>query len=82
MFRVKSSFKTQFEIQAPADKVRDFFRNLANFTEMLGGVDSIRRESGGIARWTIATDTPVGRVRLSLPVRETFLKPSNSAVTV
>jgi uncharacterized membrane protein len=71
MFRVKSSFKTQFEIQAPADKVRDFFRNLTNFTELLGGVDSIRRESGGIARWTIATDTPVGRVRLSLPVRET-----------
>jgi len=71
MFRVKSSFKTQFEIQAPADKVRDFFRNLANFTEMLGGVDSIRRESGGIARWMIATDTPVGKVRLSLPVRET-----------
>jgi carbon monoxide dehydrogenase subunit G len=71
MFRVKSSFKTQFEIQAPVNKVRDFFRNLTNFTELLGGVDSIRRESGGIARWTIATDTPVGRVRLSLPVRET-----------
>jgi carbon monoxide dehydrogenase subunit G len=71
MFRVKSSFKTQFEIRAPADKVRDFFRNLTNFTDLLGGVDSIRRESGGIARWTIATDTPVGRVRLSLPVRET-----------
>ena len=71
MFRVKSSFKTQFEIQAPVNKVRDFFRNLANFTDLLGGVDSIRRESGGIARWTIATDTPVGRVRLSLPVRET-----------
>ena len=71
MFRVKSSFKTQFEISAPVDKVRDFFRNLGNFTDLLGGVDSIRRESGGIARWTIATDTPVGRVRLSLPVRET-----------
>jgi uncharacterized membrane protein len=71
MFRVKSSFKTQFEIRAPANKVRDFFRNLTNFTELLGGVESIRRETGGVARWTIATDTPVGRVRLSLPVRET-----------
>jgi carbon monoxide dehydrogenase subunit G len=71
MFRVKSSFKTQFEIQAPVSMVREFFRNLSNFTDLLGGVDSIRRESGGIARWTIATDTPVGRVRLSLPVRET-----------
>ncbi len=71
MFRVKSSFKTQLEIAAPVIKVRDFFRNLSNFTDLLGGVDNIRRESGGIARWTIATDTPVGRVRLSLPVRET-----------
>jgi uncharacterized membrane protein len=71
MFRVKSSFKTELEIQAPVNKVREFFRNLANFTDLLGGVDSIRRESGGIVRWTIATDTPVGKVRLSLPVRET-----------
>jgi carbon monoxide dehydrogenase subunit G len=71
MFRVKSSFKTQLEIEAPVSKVRDFFRNLSNFTDLLAGVDNIRRESGGIARWTIATDTPVGRVRLSLPVRET-----------
>ena len=71
MFRVKSSCKTQLEIDAPVSKVRDFFRNLSNFTDLLGGVDNIRRESGGIARWTIATDTPVGRVRLSLPVRET-----------
>jgi carbon monoxide dehydrogenase subunit G len=71
MFRVKSSFKTQFEINAPIDDVREFFRNLGNFADLLGGVDSIRRESGGVTRWTIATDTPVGRVRLSLPVRET-----------
>jgi len=71
MFRVKSSFKAQLEIKASPRKVRDFFRNLTNFTELLGGVESIRRESGGVARWTIATDTPVGRVRLSLPVRET-----------
>src|SRR5258708_10807910 len=71
MFRVKSSCKTQLEIEAPVSKVRDFFRYLSNFTDLLGGVDNIRRESGGIARWTIATETPVGGVRLSLPVRET-----------
>lgn len=71
MFRVKSSFKAQLEIKAPVDRVRDFFRNVDNFTELLGGVESIRPESGGVVRWTIATDTPVGRVRLSLPVRET-----------
>lgn len=71
MFRVKSSLKTQLEIKAPLGEVRDFFRNLNNFTELLGGVECIRPESGGVVRWTIATDTPVGRVRLSLPVRET-----------
>src|SRR5712692_10957874 len=71
MFRVKSSFKTRLEIKAPVTKVREFFSDFTNFTELLGGVESIRRESGGVARWTIATDTPVGRVRLSLPVRET-----------
>jgi uncharacterized membrane protein len=71
MFRVKSSFKTQIQINAPLTNVREFFRNLPNFPDMLSGVESIRRESGGITRWTIATDTPVGRVRLSLPVRET-----------
>ena len=73
MFRVKSSFKTLLEIKAPVDSVRRFFADLKNFPELLGGVESIRREPGGIARWTIATDTPVGRVRLSLPVRKTSL---------
>lgn len=71
MFRVKSSFKTQFEINAPINSVLAFFRNLGNFADLLVGVESIRRESGGVTRWTIATDTPVGRVRLSLPVRQT-----------
>ena len=71
MFRVKSSFKTQLEIKASPARVRDFFRNLTNFTDLLGGVESIRRESGGVMRWTIATDTPVGLVRMSLPVRQT-----------
>lgn len=71
MFRVKSSYKTQLEIRASPGEVRDFFRNLTNFTELLGGVESIRREPGGVMRWTIATDTPVGLVRMSLPVRQT-----------
>src|SRR5260370_8799155 len=71
MFRVKSSFKTQLEIKAPVGTIKNFFSDLTNFTELLAGVEGIRREPGGVARWTIATDTPVGRVRLSLPVRET-----------
>jgi len=71
MFRVKSSFKTELEIKAPLARVRAFFADLRNFPELLSGVENIRHELGGIARWTIATDTPVGRVRLSLPVRET-----------
>lgn len=71
MFRVKSSFKTKVEIKAPLSQVREFFADLHHFTDFLGGVESIRREAGGVARWTIATDTPVGLVRMSLPVRQT-----------
>ncbi len=71
MFRVKSSFKTELEINASVSKVREFFSNLTNFTEMLAGVEGIHREGGGIVRWTISTETPVGHVRFSFPVRET-----------
>ena len=71
MFRVKSSFKAKLEIKAPLNQVRKFFADLHNFTDFLGGVESIRREPGGVMRWTIATETPVGLVRMSLPVRQT-----------
>src|SRR5881392_2865013 len=71
MFRVKSSFKTELEIKAPVVRIKEFFSDLVNFKEMLAGVENIRRERGGVARWTIATETPVGHVRFSFPVRET-----------
>ena len=71
MFRVKSSFKGKIEIKAPLTRVKGFFANLKNFTDMLAGVEAIRREAAGVERWTIATETPVGHVRFSFPVRET-----------
>src|SRR5215470_16136753 len=71
MFRVRSSFRGKIEVNAPLRAVRSFFANLKNFSEMLAGVEAIRHETGGIARWTIATETPVGHVRFSFPVRET-----------
>src|SRR5713226_3725809 len=71
MFRIKSSFKGRLEVNAPLKKVRAFFANLSNFTDMLGGVEDIHRIPGGIARWTIATETPVGHVRFSFPIYET-----------
>src|SRR2546430_15662302 len=70
MFRVRSSFKGKLKVAAPLQAVKNFFSNLSHFTEMLGGVEAIRREPGGIARWTIATDTPGGSVRVSFSVRE------------
>jgi carbon monoxide dehydrogenase subunit G len=71
MFRVKSSFRDKIEINAPLAAVKKFFSNLSNFTDMLPGVEGIRREAGGVTRWTIATETPVGYVRFSFPIRET-----------
>jgi hypothetical protein len=70
MFRVKSSFKKELEIRAPLAKVREFFTDLNNLAEMLWGIEGIHREPG-LARWTIATETPVGRIRFTFPVRDT-----------
>ena len=71
MFRIKSSYKDKIEIKAPLAVVRAYFSTLTNFTDMLPGVESIRRETAGVMRWTIVADTPVGNVRFSFPVRET-----------
>jgi carbon monoxide dehydrogenase subunit G len=76
MFRVKSSLKRELEIKAPIEKVLGFFADLTNLAEMLWGVEGIRRETAGTVRWTIATDTPVGRIRFSFPVRDTSPNPN------
>ena len=70
MFRVKASYKTELEVNAPAAQVRRFFSDLTNFTDLLPGIEKIHREPGGVARWTIGADTPVGRVRFSFPVQQ------------
>ena len=70
MFRIKSSFKKEIEIAAPLTKVQGFFSDLQKLADMLWGIEGIHREPG-LARWIIATDTPVGRVRFTFPVRET-----------
>ncbi len=71
MFRVKASFKDELEINAPLEQVRQFFCDLNNFVELMPGIESIHREPGGVARWNIGTDAPIGRVRFSFPVRQT-----------
>ncbi len=70
MFRIKSSFKKEVEIAAPLTAVREFFSDLKKLADMLWGIEGIHREPG-LARWIIATDTPVGRIRFTFPVRET-----------
>jgi carbon monoxide dehydrogenase subunit G len=70
MFRVKSSFKKEIEFAAPLTEVRNFFSDLQKLADMLWGIEGIHREPG-LARWIIATDTPVGRIRFTFPVRET-----------
>jgi carbon monoxide dehydrogenase subunit G len=72
MFRVKALYKTEIEVAAPVARVRKFFSDFTNFTELLPGIEKIRREPGGVARWTIGADTPVGRVRFSFPVQQTI----------
>ena len=72
MFQVKAGFDEQFEVGATLERARAFFADLRNFAELMPGVENIRQEANGAARWLIRADVPVlGAVRHAFPVRLT-----------
>ncbi|MFL6230194.1 MAG: hypothetical protein ACJ741_15590, partial [Pyrinomonadaceae bacterium] len=59
MFQVKAGFDEQLEMKTTVERAREFFADLRNFAELMPGVESIRQEAGGIARWFIRAEVPV-----------------------
>ena len=59
MFTIKAAYKDQFEVNAPVEKVRDFFTDVRNFVELMPNVESIHADAGGTARWTIRAEIPL-----------------------
>lgn len=72
MFRIKAEFNEQFELEANLENVREFFRELKNFVELMPGIESIKRDADGIFRWVVRADIPrVGALREGFHVEMT-----------
>jgi carbon monoxide dehydrogenase subunit G len=53
MFRIKASYADQLELRTTLEKAREFFGEIRNFTDLMPGIEGIRKEAGGIMRWMV-----------------------------
>lgn len=72
MFRIKAEYSEQLELKTSIERARKFFGELRHFTELMPGVESIRKEASGIIRWTVRADVPLlGAMRADFAVEQT-----------
>jgi carbon monoxide dehydrogenase subunit G len=64
MFIVRADFREDLEIGASLRRVRSFFVDLENFARLMPGVESISKEEGKRAIWTVRVGVPlIGEMR-------------------
>lgn len=69
MFTIRASFSDNFEVNAPVEKVRDFFADIRNFIELMPNVEGIHTSGGDTARWSIRAEIPlIGSMQQSFNV--------------
>jgi len=72
MFRIKASYTEQLELRTTIERAREFFSEFRNFVDLMPGIESIRKEAGGIMRWMVRAEVPViGAVHASFAVEKT-----------
>jgi carbon monoxide dehydrogenase subunit G len=72
VFRIKAEYSEQLELKTSIERARKFFGELRHFTELMPGVESIRKEASGIIRWTVRADVPLlGAMRADFAVEQT-----------
>ena len=72
MFRIKASYTGQLELRTTIERAREFFGEFRNFVDLMPGIEAIRKEAGGIARWVVRAEVPViGAVHASFAVEKT-----------
>jgi carbon monoxide dehydrogenase subunit G len=60
------------ELKTSIERARKFFGELRHFTELMPGIESIRKEASGIIRWTVRADVPLlGAMRADFAVEQT-----------
>jgi carbon monoxide dehydrogenase subunit G len=76
MFQIKAGFDEQLEVKTTLERAREFFADLRNFVELMPGVEGIKQEAGGVARWLIRAEVPIiGAVRHAFAVEQTEDRP-------
>ena len=69
MFIIRANFSDEFEVNAPVEKVREFFADIRNFIELMPNVESIHANADDSARWSIRAEIPlIGAMRQSFNV--------------
>lgn len=72
MFTIKAVYNDQIEFKTNLDQVREFFADMANFADLMPGVDGIYVDSHGVAHWKIVADLPmVGKMAQDFSVELT-----------
>src|SRR5215204_1863293 len=72
MFRIKASYTEQLELRTTIERAREFFSEFRNFVDLMPGIESIRKEAGGIMRWMVRAEVPViGAVHAAFAVEKT-----------
>ena len=76
MFQVKAGFDEKLEVKTTLERAREFFADLRNFAELMPGVEGIRQEAGGVARWLIRAEVPIiGAMRQAFSVAQVDDRP-------
>lgn len=76
MFRIKAEYSEQLELKTSIERARKFFGELHNFTELMPGVENIKKDASGIMRWTVRADVPLlGAMRAAFAVEQTEDRP-------
>lgn len=71
MFTIKAHFSDTVSINAGRETVLAFFQDLANYDQMMPGIDSITVNVDGSSKWVVAAEIPVvGAMRQEFFVRQ------------
>jgi carbon monoxide dehydrogenase subunit G len=76
VFRIKAEYSEQFIVRASIERAREFFGEIHNLVELMPGIESIRREAGGVMRWMVRAEVPtLGTMRQAFTVELTEDRP-------
>ena len=58
MFTIKAGYSNDIEVKTSTEKVRQFFRDVTNFADLMPGIQQIHTDAKGVAHWKIQAEIP------------------------